>query len=285
MDGGRWLAALDDDGVRLFDVTSGQEVAHDRHTLAPNLQQGGIVFRGDDGLTLAINQTATRSRLVWLKVPGLTEVHARDWSGVATVAIAAAGTDVLTADTLAQVRLWREEPMTPVTEFPHAVRVRAVAVSAKLGLAATAADDGRVRVWRLTGGVEPAQVLNATADLPVGDWTGVWISDECRQVVAVSQATAAVWAWPLDQPNPTGTPAPLPAGATATAVTRGGLVCCGTAKGELIAWDVDRRQEVGRYRGHAGPVTRIAVSNDGNWACTASADRTGRVYRLPTAET
>jgi WD40 repeat protein len=52
----------------------------------------------------------------------------------------------------------------------------------------------------------------------------------------------------------------------------------------LRLWDLDSGQEIRRFCGHTGGVTRIAITRDGRSAVSASHDKTVRVWDLQTGK-
>ena len=58
-------------------------------------------------------------------------------------------------------------------------------------------------------------------------------------------------------------------------------VCCDDLKVRL--YDVSSRRLVREFEGHTNRITDVCLSSDGRWALTASADRSLRIYDIPTA--
>jgi serine/threonine protein kinase/WD40 repeat protein len=52
------------------------------------------------------------------------------------------------------------------------------------------------------------------------------------------------------------------------------------ASGEVIVWDIARRQAVRTYRGHSAGVSALAVSPDGEWLASAGGDRSIQLWDL-----
>ena len=58
-------------------------------------------------------------------------------------------------------------------------------------------------------------------------------------------------------------------------------VCCDDLK--MRVYDVSSRRLVREFEGHTNCITDVCLSSDGRWALTASADRSLRIYDIPTA--
>ena len=58
-------------------------------------------------------------------------------------------------------------------------------------------------------------------------------------------------------------------------------VCCDDLK--VRVYDVSSRRLVREFEGHTNRITDVCLSSDGRWALTASADRSLRIYDIPTA--
>ena len=58
-------------------------------------------------------------------------------------------------------------------------------------------------------------------------------------------------------------------------------VCCDDLK--VRVYDVSSRRLVRVFQGHTNRITDVCLSGDGRWVITASADRSLRIYDIPTA--
>jgi WD40 repeat protein len=53
------------------------------------------------------------------------------------------------------------------------------------------------------------------------------------------------------------------------------------ADNTIRLWDMDTGKEIAEFKGHTAGVTNVAVSHDGRYAASVSADKTVRLLRLP----
>lgn len=70
----------------------------------------------------------------------------------------------------------------------------------------------------------------------------------------------------------------------AIAVSPDGTRAVATSGDEVYAWDLETRQQIGRFRQHSELVQSVAFSHDGKKAVSASIDKTVRVWDVETQE-
>ena len=235
-----------------------------------------------------------------------------DGQPIAALQFAGGGMVVAAAD--GRVRLLRLPALEPLGELAAGGPLRTAAFGPDAGLLALGREDGTVELWELASRQRQAELRtggNAPVDLAFG------ASD--AELAGISRGGAA-WTWDIaggversrtalgdggstilvgaGRPlalvqagrtlrivDPAGghaeTALDLPAGGLTSLAVAGKRVALGTAGGETILLDYPSKAEIGTFKGHQGPVTAIALSEDGGFLATASTDGTVRIWSAP----
>ena len=147
-------------------------------------------------------------------------------------------------------------------------------------LASASATDGMVWLWKMDTG-EPCLVIPEAADNcmiealafhPAGRWLAVGGIDW----LATAGSDGAVGLWDVEQPGPVVT---LDGGTTSLAFHPCGRWLAGASLGEqILVWDMQTFELLGRLTGHTAGVTCVVFSPDGRWLASSSDDRTVRLW-------
>jgi WD40 repeat protein len=179
-------------------------------------------------------------------------------------------------------------------ELLHAVATRArtlkivdigtvaedIAVSGRR--AATAGDDGTVRLWDIDTGHAIGRPLTG----PTGTVHDVAFSSDGHRVAAASD-DSTVRVWNADTGQPIGIPLTGHTGAVWSVAFSpdGHRVASAGADGTVRLWNADIGQPVGPpLTGHTGPVYDIAFSPDGRHVASAGGDGTVRLWDADTRQ-
>ncbi|MGH3753212.1 MAG: WD40 repeat domain-containing protein [Pseudonocardiaceae bacterium] len=152
---GRWLAtASDDHTARIWDTTSGQQLA----TFPHDSVVVGVAF-SPDGHHLATAGYDHTAR-IWDTTSGQQLATFPHDNVVVGVAFSPDGHRLATASDDKTARVWDTTSGQPLTTVPHDKPVRGVAFSPDGHRLATASDDKTARVWDATSGQQLAEVTH-----------------------------------------------------------------------------------------------------------------------------
>ena len=175
------------------------------------------------------------------------------------------------------VRLWDAAYGQELHRFDaHQGKVSDVAVAPDGGLAASAGWDGRVRLWDLE-----ARTPLRSLDERAGMVNAVAFTADGRHVVAVGAQGHAH----LHAVDPDAEVAELPGqglGINALALTGDGRALAGGVDGRLHVWSLAERTRMQALEAHDGPLSALAVANDGDTVATAGTDGVIRLWALGT---
>ncbi|GAA1874107.1 AAA family ATPase [Myceligenerans crystallogenes] len=273
-DGTRAVTGSADDTVRMWDLTTGTELA---------------VLTGHTSLVWAVAVTPDGTRAV----TGSTDSTVRVWdlatgtelavltghtSWVHAVAVTPDGTRAVTGSHDRTVRVWDLATGTELAVLTgHTSWVHAVAVTPDGTRVVTGSHDRTVRVWDLATGTELAVLTGHTDDVGAVAVT----SDGTRAVTGSSDRTVRVW------DLTTGTEHAVMTGHTddvgAVAVTSDGTrAVTGSSDRTVRVWDLTTGTEHAVMTGHTSWVLAVAVTLDGARVVTGSGDDMVRVWGLAT---
>ena len=262
---GKYLAtASSDDTGRLWDGTTGREVARLNHD-----DQVSAVAFSPDGKYLATASWDKTAR-VWDGTTGREIARLNHDDAVNTVAFSPDGKYIATASADFTGRLWDGSTGREIARLNHYKDVYAVAFSPDGKYLATASFDKTARVWDGSTGTEVARLshdnqVNAVAFSPDGKYLATASSDDTGRVWDRSTGTEVARLNHNDQ-------------VWAVAFSADGKYLA-TASWDDTAqvWDAMTGTEVARLN-HDEKVNTVAFSRDGKYLATASWDKTARVW-------
>jgi WD40 repeat protein/serine/threonine protein kinase len=275
-DGTRVITASRDETARVWDASTGQEIAilrgHDHGvTSAAFSPDGTRVVTGSWDDTARVWDASTGKQLALL---GGHE------SSVNTAAFSPDGTLVVTASSDKTARVWdacngQQLALLSV----HVGSVFSAAFSPDGTRVVTASEDETAWVWDASTELQPAPLVGHKRDV----LSAAFSPDGTRVVTASQDNTARVW----------------------DASTRKQLAILGGHDGWVLSatfspdsarvvtashdttarvWDTSTGQELARLRGHDSLVSSAAFSPDGTRVVTASSDGTARVWDTSTGQ-
>ena len=162
--------------------------------------------------------------------------------------------------------------------FPgHAGPVTAVAVTPDGRFAVSGSADATLRVWsghrptpsHAPGPYRPGHDLAVTPDGPFA-------------ISGSADATLRVWNWPPANPKPRSRA--IPARSRPGRAPRRAVCDFRLRRTPRCAFNMATNQLQMTFQSHTGPVTAVAVTPDGRFAVSGSADATLRVWDLATGE-
>ena len=180
--GGDYLATTStDDTARVWETTSGKEVARLRHQNNVN----AVAF-SPDGKYLATASTDGTAR-VWDATSGKEVTRIPHEDGVNDVAFSPDGKYLATASADDTARVWDSTSGKEVARIPHEDGVNDVAFSPDGKYLATASADETARVWETTSGKEVARMPHegrvvAVVFSPDGEYLATASADETARV-------------------------------------------------------------------------------------------------------
>jgi tetratricopeptide (TPR) repeat protein len=153
---GRWLAtASDDDTARIWDTTTGQQLA----TLTHNNVVAGVAFSPDGHRLATASQDHTAQ--IWNTTTGQQLIIFTHDKPVRGVAFSPDGHQLATASDDKTARIWDTTSGQQLTIFTHDKPVRGVTFSPDGHQLATASDDKTARIWDTTSGQQLAEVTHS----------------------------------------------------------------------------------------------------------------------------
>ncbi len=267
-DGQRVVTASSDKTARVWDVTTGKELA--RFLQQDSVSSAAFSPDGQRVGTASFDQTAR----VWDATTGKELLQLKGHGGpVVSVAFSPDGQRVVTASEDETARVWHADGTgKEVVLQGHEDRIMSAAFSPDGRSVVTASADTTARVWRADGTDSPV-VLQGHQSIV----TSAAFSPDGRSVVTASvDTTARVW-----RADGTGLPVVLQGHedrVTSAAFSPDGQRVV-TASWDTTArvWRADGTGLPEVLRGHQDRVTSAAFSPDGQRVVTASEDKTVRV--------
>jgi WD40 repeat protein len=267
---GRLLATASTDGTaRLWDTTSGQEIArvvHDRGVSDVTFSRDGqyLATASDDGSARVVSA-----------VDGRDIGHFKQSAAVLLARFSPDGRQLATGDRDGTIRLWELASGREVQRLRFGGRLQALAFSPDGGQVAAAgtATDAKVRVWDATEGREIRQLDHDGRELPAlafsPDGGQLALADPFGMVSvrdAVSDAEVVR----------------LPHSQRVLSVTYSadGRLLATTSLGTARVWDTISGQTVATVGHPAGAILAAAFSPDGRRLATVGEDATARVWIL-----
>jgi hypothetical protein len=267
-DGRFVLSGGKDKDLRLRDAATGRELRCFRgHTDRVNRvafsADGQRAVSGSDDATIRIWDVATDKQLTCIYT------HA---GGTKCVEFVGGGQHVLAGGDDATIRLWNVITRAEERRFGglfgrHSASVAGLAISRDGKTAASASNDGTVRLWDVESGRQIARLLkqkdgfNCVCFAPgdkrivAGSYTGeVHVVDleSCKTLHSMTGHTRAVWG---------------------VACSPGGTKLLTASWDETVRlWDVGTGAELHRFAGHSAGVNSVAFSPDGRTAVSGAFD-------------
>jgi WD40 repeat protein len=250
-DGKRLLSGSSDQTMRLWDLESGGEIRRFAHP-----QTVWDVAFSPDGKTALSGCTDGNARLWDLESGNLVQTLATAKGTAWTVAFTPDGKQAVTGggntlDTTGEakvaLKLWDLATGKEIREYVgHTRDIRHVAISSDGKQLLSASFDGTVRLWDLASGNELKKF-----DGPGNFVESVSFTPDGKRAVC-SYGPATTQAIYDEDPR------------------------C-----SLKLWDLATGKEIKQFKGHGGPVLCLAVSRDGKWLVSGSADKTMRLWEMP----
>jgi serine/threonine protein kinase len=259
-----------DKTLRLWDVATGQE----KQRLGDGKQAIGCLGVTASGLILAGQGVTVRA---WDAPTGqLVMTLSGHTNAVRCLALSTDSKRLFTAGDDRTVRVWDLDRGREMLRFArHKDGVTGVAVTADGRFVLSCSRDQTLRMWDASNGEEvrgfpvprgPVLALALTAD---GDG------------VLTGHFDTTIRLWSLTTGRETRRFTGHKQMVVGLACLPNGRVVSASHDQTLRLWDLASGAELGTGAGHAGAVTAVAVSGDGRWLASASADRTVRLWEVP----
>jgi WD40 repeat protein/tetratricopeptide (TPR) repeat protein len=271
-DGQKALTTSDDKTVRLWDVTTGQELkrltGHEQTVLCAAFSPDG---------RRVVSGSADRTVRLWDTQSG-EELKRFDGheDAVFWVAFSPDGRGLLSAGRDKTIRLWDVKSGKEQMRFVgHTEPVRGVAFSPDGKRILSGSWDKTVRLWD----VETGQELRRYEGHTMHVHSVAFSADGSRALSGSRDCTARLWDVETGKLlcELTGHRGEV----HAVAFTPDGRHAVTGASDGVRLWDLATGRERHRFEGHGGAVWGVAVSPDGRMALSASDDGTARLWRLP----
>jgi WD40 repeat protein len=271
-DGKRLASASDDQTVKVWDATSGQEVL----TLQGHTNGVNAVTFGPDGKRLA-SASGDGTVRVWDTVTGQATLLLKGHTnGVNAVAFSPDGKRLASASEDQMVKVWdASSGQQMLTLKGHEEEVYCVAFSPDGKRLASAGVDQTVRVWDGTTGQELLTLRGHT------NWVmSVAFSPDGKRLASAGwQSTVKGWDTTSGQETLTLKGHPNAYGIYAVAFSPDGKHLASASNDQAVkVWDATDGQEVLTLKGHTDAVSSVVFSPDGKRLVSASKDRTVKVW-------
>jgi WD40 repeat protein len=186
-----------------------------------------------------------------------------------TVSVGWAGETTLMAATSAgRVRIWGDSGRGPVRELLHGSGIRAAAISRDGKQAATAGQDGVVRLWRLPSGTFQTLKHDAAVNAVDFDETGRFLASASGKQAFVWRTSDGERVKPFDPGSEAGD-------VTGVAFGDGGRLATSDKDGMARIWSVRSGLLVNTLVRHGGKIAGLSFSPDGRWLATAGLRKAG----------
>jgi len=271
-DGKRLASASDDQTVKVWDATSGQEMLTLKgHTNGVN----AVAFRPDGKRLASASEDGTVK--VWDASSGQETLTLKGHSSpVRTVAFSPDGKRLASASEDGKVKVWDAgNGLETLTLKGHEEDVSSVAFSPDGKQLASAGVDQTVKVWDATTGEELLALRGHT------NWiASVAFSPDGKRLASAGwQQTIKVWDTTSGQEVLTLSGHTNAYGVYAVAFSPDGKRLASASNDQTVKlWDATTGQETLTLKGHSGPVRSVAFSADGKRLASASEDQTVKVW-------
>jgi WD40 repeat protein len=275
-DGTRLATGSHDNTARLWDVTTGNELA----VLKGHEREIESVAFSPDGTRLATGSHDNTARLWDVTTGNELAVLKGHWSFVVSVAFSPDGTRLATASWDNTARLWDVTTGNELAVLKgHVGFVVSVVFSPDGTRLATASWDNTPRLWHVTTGNELAVLKGHESEIV----SVAFSPDGTRLATAAAEGVARLW------DVTTGNELAVLKGHVGFVMSvafspDGTRLATGSNDNTARLWDVTTGNELAVLKGHVGVVRSVAFSPDGTRLATASYDNTARIWGLSNAE-
>ncbi len=251
-DGTTLASASESDIVRLWDVSTGENIATLEGSSVAFSPDGTMLASGSYGVAIGLWDVMTGQRIATL-------------GGVGLVAFSPDGT-TLASGSYGAIGLWDVETRTNIATLEHTGWVTSVAFSPDGTTLASASDDGTVKLWDVetrtnTATLEGDGFVAFSPDgtsLAYKVWGGIGLWD-----VAAGQDIA-----PLERTG----------WVTSVAFSPDGTTLASASGGAIGLWDVAMGQRIATLSGSLVFVHSVAFSSDGTMLASGSGDGTIQLW-------
>jgi len=313
-DGTRAVSGSDDETLRVWDLSFGEEVAtlkghtswvtavavtpdgtravsasNDKTLRVWDLSSGKTVatlvgHKGSvtavavtpDG-TRAVSGSGDKTLRVWDLSSGKTVVTLAGHIGwIEAVAVTPDGTRAVSASVDRTLRVWDLVSAKPVASLAgHSKSVNGVAVTPDGTRAVSGSGDKTLRVWDLSSGKEIGILEGHT------DWVNsVTVTPDCTRVVSAS-GDKTLRVWDLSSGKTVATLVGHSNSVNGVAVTPDGTrAVSGSGDKTLRVWDLSSRKALDTLAGHTDWISAVAVTPDGTRAVSTLDEKTLSIWDL-----